>query len=209
MSELQPLPTWLDAGGADLAGAEPPAQTLAAALPGLARAQALTPMQRLERVRESRLAESSGAGEPVELTWRRFLRGHGPSTLVIDATSLDVRARGTVAVLDGAPWLLAEGVMIAAGLRNSRTVELRLPAELTGHDAPFLNAVDAIRSLAQVSTPRMRLEVQRDSRPSWWGKGRPSTGHGWSTRRRPGAGSRCSSPMRRTSMRHCSRCAAA
>ena len=148
VSELQPLPTWLDAGAAALAGAEPPAQTLAAALPGLARAQSLTPMQRLQRVRESGLAESSGAGEPVALAWRRFLRGHGPSVLVIDATGLDVRARGTAAVLDGAPRLLVEGVLIAAGLRDSRTVELRLPAELTGHEAAFLNAVDAIRSLA-------------------------------------------------------------
>ena len=176
MSELQPLPTWLDAGAAALAGAEPPAQTLAAALPGLARAQSLTPMQRLQRVRESGLAESSGAGEPVALAWRRFLRGHGPSVLVIDATGLDVRARGTAAVLDGAPRLLAEGVLIAAGLRDSRTVELRLPAELTGHEAAFLNAVDAIRSLAQVSTPRMQLEVKRDSRPSCWGEGQAADG---------------------------------
>ncbi len=170
MSELQPLPTWLDAGAAALAGAEPPALTLAAALPGLARAQSLTPMQRLQRVRESGLAESSGAGEEVALAWRRFLRGHGPSVLVIDATGLDVRARGTAAVLDGAPRLLAEGVLIAAGLRDSRTVELHLPAELSGHEAAFLNAVDAIRSLAQVSTPRMQLEVKRDSRPSYWGE---------------------------------------
>ena len=176
MSELQPLPTWLDAGAAALAGAESPAQTLAAALPGLARAQSLTPMQRLQRVRESGLAESSGAGEPVALAWRRFLRGHGPSVLVIDATGLDVRARGTAAVLDGAPRLLVEGVLIAAGLRDSRTVELRLPAELSGHEAAFLNAVDAIRSLAQVSTPRMQLEVQRDSRPTCWGEGQAGDG---------------------------------
>ncbi len=40
-------------------------------------------------------------------------------------------------MLDRAPWLLAEGVLIAAGLRDSRTVELRLPAELTGHEAAF------------------------------------------------------------------------
>ena len=37
MSELQILPAWLDAGAAALAGAVPPAQTLAGALPGLAR----------------------------------------------------------------------------------------------------------------------------------------------------------------------------
>ena len=176
MSELQPLPTWLDAGAAALTGAEPPAQTLAAALPGLARAQSLTPMQRLQLVRESGLAESSGAGEPVALAWRRFLRAHGRSVLVIDATGRDVRARGTVAVLDGAPRLLAEGVLIAAGLRDTRTVELHLPAELTGHQAAFLNAVDAIRSLAQVSTPRMQLEVQRDSRPTCWGEDQAADG---------------------------------
>jgi len=176
MSDLQVLPSWLDPDASVLMGATPPAPTLAAALPGLAEARALTPMQRLQRVQESGLAESSGAGEPVHLAWRRFLRGHGPSTLVIDATDLDVRARGTTAVLDGAPWLLAEGVLIAAGLRDSHTVTLRLPAELTGHEAAFLNAVDAIRSLAQVATPSMRLEVQRDSRPTCWAEGQPTDG---------------------------------
>ena len=43
MSELQMLPAWLDAGAAALAGAVPPAPTLAGALPGLAQAQSLTP----------------------------------------------------------------------------------------------------------------------------------------------------------------------
>ena len=61
-----------------------------------------------------------------------------------------------------------EGVLIAAGLRDSREVEVRLPAELTGHEAALLNAVDAVRSLAHVSTPRMQLEVQRDSHPGPW-----------------------------------------
>ncbi len=175
MSELQ-LPAWLDADAAALAGAEPPAKTVDDALPGLARARSLTPMRRLRRLQESGLAESSGAGQPVHLAWLRFLRGHGPSTLVIDATGLDVRARGSGAVLDGAPWLLAEGVLIAAGLRESRTVELRLPAELTGHEAAFLNAVDAIRSLAKVAAPRMQLEVRRDDVPACWGEGWPADG---------------------------------
>ena len=125
-------------------------------------------MQRLQRLQEAGLAESSGAGEPIYLAWRRFLRGVGPSVLVIDATGLDVRARGTAAVLDGAPRLLVEGVLIAAGLRDSRQVQLRLPAELNGHEAVLLNAVDAIRSLAHVTTPRMQLEVQRDSSPGPW-----------------------------------------
>ena len=98
--------------------------------------------------------------------------------LVIDATELDVRARGAAAVLDGAPWLLAEGVLIAAGLRDSHKVELRLPAELTGHEAALLNAVDAIRSLAQVATPRRQIEVQRNCRPSCWERDIPATAHG-------------------------------
>ncbi len=170
------LPTWLDADAAALRGAEPPAETLTGALPGLAQAQALTPMQRLQRVQESGLAECGAAGEPVALTWRRFLRGHGASVLVIDATSLDARAGGAATVLDGAPWLLADGVLIAAGLRDSHTVELRLPAELTGHEAAFLNAVDAIRSLAQIATPRMQLKVQRDSQPTCWGEGHATDG---------------------------------
>ena len=170
MSELRPLPAWLDAGAAALAGAVPPAPTLAGALPGLDRAQSLTPLQRLQHVQESALTECGGAGEPVHLAWRQFLRGRGPSVLVIDATQLDVRARGTAAVLDGAPWLVAEGVLIAAGLRDSLEAELRLPAELTGHEAAFLNAADAIRSLAQVAIPRRKVEVVRNSRPGCWGE---------------------------------------
>ena len=171
MSEVQMLPTWLDAGAVALAGAVPLAQTLAGALPGLSQAQSLTPLQRLQRVQESGLAECGAAGEPIHLAWRQFLRGHGPSVLVIDATSLDVRACGTAAILDSAPWLVAEGVLIAAGLRDSFKVELRLPSELTGHEVAFLNAVDAIRSLAQVAIPRRQVEVLRNSRPSCWGEG--------------------------------------
>ena len=169
MSELQTLPSWLDAGAAALAGAAPPAATLAAALPGLNRAQSLAPLQRLQRVQASGLAECGGAGELVHLAWRQFLRGRGPSVLVIDATAFDSRARGAAVVLDSAPWLLAEGVMIAAGLRDSLTVELRLPAELTGREAPLLNAVDAIRSLAEIAAPRRQVKVLRDCRPSCWG----------------------------------------
>ena len=69
-----------------------------------------------------------------------------------------------------ASWLLAEGVLIAAGLRDSLKVELRLPPELTGHELAFLNAVDAIRSLAQVAIPRRQVEVVRNCRPSCWGE---------------------------------------
>jgi len=176
MSDLRMLPAWLDADAATLAGAVPPAATLAGALPGLARAQSLTSLQRLQRVRESQLAECGPAGEPIHLAWRRFIRGHGPATLVVDATAFDARSRVAAAVLDGAPWLLAEGLIIATGLRECGTIELRLPAELTGREAPFLNAVDAIRSLAQITVPRRRIEVLRDCRPGCWGEGRPDDG---------------------------------
>jgi NADPH-dependent glutamate synthase beta subunit-like oxidoreductase/ferredoxin len=176
MSALATLPAWLDPDAAALTAAEPPVSALDAALPGFARARELTPIQRLQRIQESGLTESSGAGEPLYLAWRRFLRGRGPAALVIDATGFDVRARGTAAVLDGASRLLAEGILIAAGLRDSRTVELRLPADLTGHEAAFLNAVDALRTLAQVSTPRMQLDVQRNSRPGPWGEREPTDG---------------------------------
>ena len=60
--------------------------------------------------------------------------------------------------------------MIAAGLRDSLTVELQLPGGLTGHEGPLLNAVDAIRSLAQIAVPRRHVEVVRGSRPSCWGE---------------------------------------
>jgi NADH-quinone oxidoreductase subunit F len=170
MSELQTLPAWLDADAASLSGAVPPAATLSTALPGFTRAQSLTPLQRLQRMQRSGLCESRGAGEPVHLAWRRFVRGHGPSTLVVDATSFDERARGSATVLAGSPWLLAEGLLIAAGLRDSGTIELRLPGNLTGKEASFLNAADAIRALAQVSGPRKRINVLRNCTPSCWGE---------------------------------------
>ena len=177
MTDLQVLPPWLDAGGAALGGGVAPPSTLADALPGLTRAREMAPLQRLQHVQQAGVAECGSAGEPVFLAWRQFLRGHGPSTLVIDATGLDTRAQASATVLDRAPSLLAEGVLIAAGLRDSRNVELRLPAELAGHEAPLLNAVDALRSLAHVEgAPRIHLDVQRDSRPGCWGEGRPADG---------------------------------
>jgi NADPH-dependent glutamate synthase beta subunit-like oxidoreductase/NADH:ubiquinone oxidoreductase subunit F (NADH-binding)/ferredoxin len=162
------LPDWLDADAAALAGAVPPASTLAAALPGLTRAQGLTPLQRLQQVQRAGLAESGAAGEPIHLAWRRFVRGHGPATLVIDATTFDARALGPGAVLDRAPWLLAEGVLIAAGLRDSLTIEVRLPAELTGHEAALLNAADAMRSMARINVAQRRIDIQRHCKPSCW-----------------------------------------
>ncbi len=176
MSELQMLPTWLDVDAAALSGAVAPAQTLAGALPGYSQAQSLTPMQRLQRIQSSGLAECGGAGEPVYFAWRQFLRGHGSSTLVIDASGFDERALGAAAVLDGASWLLAEGVLIALGLRDSDRIELRLPADLTGHEMAFLNTVDAIRSLAQIAVPGRHVEVVRNSRPSCWGEGQATDG---------------------------------
>ena len=177
MTDLAVLPAWLDAGGAVLDGAVAPAATLADSLPGLSRAREMAPLQRLQHVQQAGLAECGPAGEPVYVAWRQFLRGHGPSTLVIDATGLDARAQGSVTALDRAPLLLAEGVLIGAGLRDSRTVELRLPAELAGHEAALLNAVDALRSLAHVEgAPRIHLDIQRDSRASCWGEGRPADG---------------------------------
>ena len=170
------LPTWLDANAAALAGTAPPALTLDGALPGYTRAQSLTPMQRLQRVQASGLAECGGAGEPIYLAWRSFLRGLGSATLVIDATSYDERALAAGAVLDRASWLLAEGVIIALGLRDSQRIELRLPAELTGHEAAFLNTVDAIRALAQIAAPDRELEVVRNSQPSCWAAGQASEG---------------------------------
>ena len=172
--ETRSVPTWLDAGAAALAGAMPPAQTLAGALPGLAQAQSLTPAQRVQRVQASGLAECGRAGEPLYLAWREFLRGHGPSVLVIDATDFDSRALGAAAVLESATWLLAEGLLIAASLRDSRKVELRLPAELTGREAAFLNTAEAIQRLKQASVPHIQLEVLRNSRPSCWGEGQAS-----------------------------------
>ena len=176
MSELQMLPAWLDAGAAVLAGAVPPAPTLAGALPGFSRAQGLNPLQRLQHLHDSGLAECGFAGEPLYHAWRQFLRGHGASALVVDATGFDVRARGTAAVLDSAPWLLAEGLLIAAGLRDTSKVELRLPPELTGHEAGLLNAIDTMRLRAFSAGRRLQVDVHRDCQPSPWDEGEAANG---------------------------------
>ncbi len=168
MSDLQMLPAWLDAGAAALAGAVPPAPTFAGALPGLSAAQALSPLQRLQRVQEAGLAECGYTGEPIYHVWRQFIRGRGAAALVVDATSLDARALGHAAVLDSAPWLLAEGLLIAAGLRNTGRVELRLPPELTGNEVGFLNALDAIRRQGFAGGRRLQVEVRRNCSPLCW-----------------------------------------
>ena len=162
MSDQLTLPSWLDQGAATLSGAIPPARTLAGALPAFTKALSLTPIQRLQIIKDSGLAECSSSGEPVSFAWRQFMRGHGPSELVIDATGMDPGELSNAAVLDGAPWLLAEGVLIALGLRDSGKIELLLPSELNGHEAAFLNAVDAIRQIADISTPGREIEVRRN-----------------------------------------------
>ena len=168
MSGQLALPTWLNMGDAT------PAQTLGDALPGFERAQTLSPLQRVQHLQTAALAESHGSGQPVDHIWRNFLRGNGPSTIVIDATGLDPESLGAYAVLDGAPWLVAEGVIIALGLRNSGTIELRLPEDRAGHEAAFLNSVDSIRSLARITKPGRSLEIKRVSRPTCWGDRQPA-----------------------------------
>ena len=169
MSEINGLPAWLGA-------AATPEPTFSRALPGLARAATMNPLQRLALLQDSNLAECGFAGEPLYQGWRQFLRGHGPSLLVIDAAAPDPRARGAGAVLDGAPWLLAEGLLIAAGLRNTAQVELRLPPELTGREAGLLNALDAIRQRGLAHGLRLKVAVRRDSLPSPWGEGHGANG---------------------------------
>jgi NADH-quinone oxidoreductase subunit F len=159
MNASGPLPAWLDAGAA-----VPPAPTF----PGLDRARGMNPLQRLALLQASGLAECGYAGEPLYLAWRRFLRGHGASVLVVDAAALDSRARGNAAVLDAAPALLAEGLLIAAGLRDSGRIELRLPPELTGREVGLLNVLDAIRARGLAGGRRLQVEVRRDSQPSPW-----------------------------------------
>ena len=168
------LPSWLDHEAATLAGAVPPGNTIAGALPAYTKALSMSPLERLQRIQHSGISECGSSGEPVHLAWRQFIRGHGPSVLVIDATFLDIHSLGTVTVLEKAPWLLAEGLMIAIGMRDSEKIEMLLPAGLNGREAGFLNAVDSIRSLAEIATPGRKIEVIRNSNPGCWSEGHPS-----------------------------------
>jgi PAS domain S-box-containing protein len=129
-------------------------------------------------ITETRLAEEGFRRSEERLASGAELAGLGYYELDFgtgasfnDERVLDERARGPAAVLDGAPWLVVEGVLIAASLRDSRKVELRLPATLAGREAALLNTADAIRSLARLPAPRIQVDVQRDSRPGCWGEG--------------------------------------
>lgn len=171
MSKTNQLPDWLDIDATILAGDQEAKHSLASALPGLHNAQELTPVQRLQIVQDSGLSESGGSGEPIHVSWRQFLRGQGPSTLVIDATCFDERSQVSATILETASMLVAEGVIIAAGLRNISKIELHLPDELQGREAAFLNTVDEIRLLAKITTPQWQIEVLYHCKPSCWIEG--------------------------------------
>ena len=204
MSELQMLPAWLDAGAATLAGAVPPAPTLAGALPGLAQAQSLTPlaaaaaragvgpgrMRRRRRTDLSRLAaiparpRAFGAGDrrdrPRRAGTRRGRRSRQRS-LAAGRGRAD-RCR---------PARQPQGRAAPAG----RADRPRSGLPECGRRHPF-------------ARPGRRLPAGRWRCCATAGRvagarDRPPTGHGWSTRRRPGAGSPCCSPARRASMRRC------
>ena len=131
MTDNIKLPSWLDRGAATLAGSVPPSNSFAGALPAYTKALSMSPLERLQRIQQSGISECGASGEPIHLAWRQFIRGFGPSTLVIDATTPDIHSQGAATVLEKAPWLLAEGVMIAIGMRDSEKIELLLPA---GHN---------------------------------------------------------------------------
>ena len=111
------LPAWLDA--AAVPPARPAGSTLGVptflpapglmALPGLECARPLNPLQRLQQLQQSGLAECGFAGEPLYHAWRQFLRGRGSSTLVVDAAGLDARALGHAAVLDAGTGAAGRG----------------------------------------------------------------------------------------------------
>ena len=50
MSDNIILPSWLDHDAATLAGAVPPANTIAGALPAFTNALSMTPLERLQRI---------------------------------------------------------------------------------------------------------------------------------------------------------------
>jgi NADPH-dependent glutamate synthase beta subunit-like oxidoreductase/NADH:ubiquinone oxidoreductase subunit F (NADH-binding)/formate hydrogenlyase subunit 6/NADH:ubiquinone oxidoreductase subunit I len=167
MTDTLKLPAWLEAGGA-LQGANP--------LPGLMRARALNPLQRLSVLRDKTPSECGFAGEPLYPAWRRFLRGSGPSFLVVDAATPDPHALSAAAILERAPMLLAEGLLIAAGLRGSEKLRLRLPESFSGREAGLFNALDEIRARGLCGGRRLKVEVERGALPTIYGEGHETDG---------------------------------
>jgi NADPH-dependent glutamate synthase beta subunit-like oxidoreductase/NADH:ubiquinone oxidoreductase subunit F (NADH-binding)/formate hydrogenlyase subunit 6/NADH:ubiquinone oxidoreductase subunit I len=167
MNDNLPLPAWLEAGGA-LQGTDP--------MPGLMRARALNPLQRLALLRDKALSECGFAGEPLYPAWRRFLRGSGPSLLVVDAATPDPHALSAATILDRSPMLLAEGLLIAAGLRSSEKLRLRLPEAFSGREAGLFNALDEIRARGLCGGRRLKVEVERAALPTIYGEGHETDG---------------------------------
>lgn len=156
-----PLPAWLEG--------ELPLSLRG--VPGLARAQGMDALQRLAWVRECALLECGEGAEPLYPVWRRFLRGHGPSVLVVDAAQREPQSMAAAQVLRRVPLLLAEGLLIAAGLRGSEKVLLRLPESLTGCEAGLFNALDELRGRGLSGGRRLKLEVERAALPTIYGEG--------------------------------------
>ncbi len=202
MSALATLPSWLDEGTAAVAGATPP--TLAGALPGLAQARELAPLQRLQRLQESGLAESSGAGEPIYLAWRRFLRGRRP----LGAGHRCDWPRCARPRHSGGPRWRSAAVGRGGADRRRPARQPRGPAAPPGRPE---------RSRSRPPERRRRDPFARPRRPrpacSWRSSAtatqargpsdRPPTPHASSTRLRPGVGSPSCSPGRRAWTRRC------
>ncbi len=158
------LPTWLAAAST---AAVAPLTTLAATLPGFTAAQQLSPLQRVQRLQDAGLLDCGGSGNPLAPHWQQIVRSQAAAVqLVIDATDLDPNAGATATLLAQAPWLLLDGLLIAAGLRGSQQVVLWLPPELSGQEIVLLNALDALVRRFGAELPPFQITVQRQPLPN-------------------------------------------
>ncbi len=98
-------------------------------LVGAQRAARFSRVEALTELRASGLRERGLDAAPLYLTWQRFLEQPGPGLLVAEARPADPRSLAERALLAGNPFLLVEGLIIAALVSGAEQARVLLSPE--------------------------------------------------------------------------------
>ncbi len=140
---------------------------------GLARAEAMTPVEVIAELRTAGLRDRSGDAEPVYLSWQRFLRRSGQGVLVVDASELDPRHLAGDELLSKNPYGLLEALHVAARATGATRCRVLLPPQLAGHAAGLLNAAERVAASHLTNGAGLELELDTERQPSIMAHPRP------------------------------------
>ncbi|TCP61963.1 formate dehydrogenase beta subunit [Rhodovulum bhavnagarense] len=112
-------------------------------LSGLARAQAMTPMEIVEEIIQSGLRGRGGAGFPAGIKWRTTLETNAPSKVIV--ANADEGDSGTFAdrmLMEGDPFALLEGMTIAGRAVGADRGFIYLRSEYTNANRILKDAIN-------------------------------------------------------------------